>query len=138
MLHRCTEGEKVGVDGSKVVDVDRRHDPCPGGTLAPARERVGEPPSSFFFLGLPLDGRRVPALVHGLHGGGGAGAPLRLDLRLCSLLFRVPRSGQKPFLIFPEIRNTDCAEILTRFLLDISFLASEVEPQLTYELRRRH
>ena len=24
MLHRCIEGEKVGVDGSKIVDVDRR------------------------------------------------------------------------------------------------------------------
>ena len=27
MLHRCIEGERVGVDGSKIVDVDRRHDP---------------------------------------------------------------------------------------------------------------
>ena len=29
MLHRCKDGERVGVDGSKVVDVDRRHDRCP-------------------------------------------------------------------------------------------------------------
>ena len=29
----------------------------------------------------------VPDLVHGCHGGGGAGAPPRLDLPLCSLLF---------------------------------------------------
>ena len=35
MLHRCIEGEKVGVDGSKIVDVDRRPDHCPGGTPAP-------------------------------------------------------------------------------------------------------
>ena len=89
MLHRYIEGEKVGVDGSKVVDVDRRHDPSPGGTPAPPRERGREHPS-FFFLGLPLDGRRVPPLVHGLHRGGGAGAPPRLDLPLCSLLFRAP------------------------------------------------
>jgi hypothetical protein len=52
-LHRCIEGEKVGVDGSKVVDVDRRHDPCPGGAPAPPGERRREPPSFFFFLGLP-------------------------------------------------------------------------------------
>jgi hypothetical protein len=52
VLHRCIEGEKVGVDGIKIVDVDRRHDPCPGGTPAPLRERGREPPS-FFFLGLP-------------------------------------------------------------------------------------
>ena len=52
MLHRCIEGERVGVDGSKIVDVDRRHDPSPGGTPAPLRERGREPPF-FFFLGLP-------------------------------------------------------------------------------------
>ena len=51
MLHLCIEGEKVGVDGRKIVDVDRRHDPSPGGTPAPPRERGREHPS-FFFLGL--------------------------------------------------------------------------------------
>ena len=90
MLHRCIEGEKVGVDGSKIVDVDCRPDRCPGGTPAPPEARGREPPSFFFFLVLPLDGRRVPPLVLGIHGGGGAGAPTRLDLPLCSLLFRVP------------------------------------------------
>ena len=89
MLHHCIEGERVGVDGSKIVDEDPRHDPSPGGTPAPPGEREREPPSFFFFLGLPLDGRRVPPLVHGLHGCGGAGASPRLDLPLCSLLFRV-------------------------------------------------
>ena len=88
-LHRCIEGERVGVDGGEVVGVDRRRDGCPGGILAPPGEKGREPPS-FFFLGLPLDGRRVPPLVHGRHGGGGVGAPPRLDLPLCSLLFHVP------------------------------------------------
>ena len=92
MLHHCIEGQRVGVDGSKIVDVDRRHDPCPGSILVPSGERGREPPSFFFFLELPLDGRRVPPLFHGLHGGGGAGAPPRLDLSLCSLLFHVPLS----------------------------------------------
>src|SRR3990170_4015692 len=53
VLHRYIEGERVGVDGSKIVDVDRRHDPSPGGTPAPPGERGREPPSFFFFLGLP-------------------------------------------------------------------------------------
>ena len=75
MLHCCIEGEKVGVDSSKIVDVDRRPDCCLGGTPVPPEARGREPPSFFFFLGLPLDGRRVPPLVHGLHGGGGARAP---------------------------------------------------------------
>ena len=97
MLHHCIEGERVGVDGSKIFDVDHRHDPCPGGTPMPPGERGSEPPSFFFFffLGPPLDGRRVPPLVDGLHGGGGAGAPPRLDLLLCSLLFRVPQIWPK-------------------------------------------
>ena len=72
MLRHSMEGERVGVDSSKIVDVDRRHDPSPGGTPAPPGERGREPPPSSSSL-LPLDRRRVPPLVHGLHGGGGAG-----------------------------------------------------------------
>ena len=53
MLHRCIEGEKVGVDGSKIVDVDRRHDPCPGGTSVPPGERAREPPPSYSSLASP-------------------------------------------------------------------------------------
>ena len=44
MLHCCIEGEKVGVDGSKGFDVDRRQYPSPGGTPAPSGERGIEPP----------------------------------------------------------------------------------------------
>ena len=40
MLHRNIEGDKVGVDDSEVVGVERRHDPCPGGTPAPLGERA--------------------------------------------------------------------------------------------------
>ena len=43
MLHHYIEGEKVGVNGSKIVGVDRSHDPCPDGVLAPPGER-GESP----------------------------------------------------------------------------------------------
>ena len=53
MLHRFIEGERVGVDGSEVVGVDRSHDDCPGGVPAPPGERGREPPSFLFFLGLP-------------------------------------------------------------------------------------
>ena len=75
MLHFYIEGERVGDDGSKIVDVDRRPDPCPG-ALRRHRKRGGEsPPPSPSSLASPLDGRSVPPLVLGLHGGGGAGAP---------------------------------------------------------------
>ena len=53
MLHRCIEGQRVGVDSSKIVDVDRRPDRCPGSTPAPPEARGREPPSFLFFLGLP-------------------------------------------------------------------------------------
>ena len=46
MLHRCIEGGRVGVDGSKIVDVDRHHDPCLSSTPAPPGERGREPPPS--------------------------------------------------------------------------------------------
>ena len=69
------------------------------------RKRRGEGgPSSSSSLTSSLDGRRVSPLVLGLHGMGGARAPLRLDLPLC---FYVPDSALSPFLIFPEIRNSD-------------------------------
>ena len=75
--------------------------------LAPAalrchREREGEsPPPSSSSLAYPLDGRRVPPLVQGLHGEGGAGAPPRLDLPLCSLLFRIPLMWPKTVSYIP-------------------------------------
>ena len=94
VLHHCIEGERVGVDGSKIVDVDHRPDRCPGGTPARPEARRREPPSFFLFLSLPLDGRGVPPLVLGLHGAGGAGAH-QLDLPLCSLLFCVPQIWPK-------------------------------------------
>ena len=53
MLHRCIEGEKVGVDGSKIVDVDRHPDRCLGGTPVPPEARGREPPYLFFIIGIP-------------------------------------------------------------------------------------
>ena len=88
MLHHYIEGEKVGADGSKVVDVDCRHDPSPGGVPAPSGERGREPPPSYSSLASPLDGRRVSLMVIGLHGVGGARAPPRLDLSLFLCVLR--------------------------------------------------
>ena len=88
---------------------------APSGTPAPPEARGRGPPFFFFFLDLLLDGRRVSPLILGSHGLGGARAPPRLDLPLCSLLFRAPQIWPKPFLIFPEIRNSDCADLFTQF-----------------------
>ena len=86
------------------------------------RKRGGEgsPSSSSSSLTFPLDGRRVSPLVHDLRGGGGVRAPPRLDLSLSLSVFpsisALPDSSFSLFLKFPEIRNSDWAEILTRFL----------------------
>ena len=76
-------GEDDGCVGEDRGDDDgpRR---CSGATGRKGRER----PSFFFFLGLPLDGRRVSPLVLGSHGLGGARAPPRLDLSLCFCVLR--------------------------------------------------
>ena len=57
--------EDVGEDDG-VVGVDRRHTMIARAAFQRHWER--EPPSFLFFHGLPLDGRRVPPLVHVLHG----------------------------------------------------------------------
>ena len=114
MLHRCIEGEKVGVDGSKIVDVDRRHDPFPGGVPVPPGERGREPPSFFFFLGLPPrweesspSGPWPPWRRRGR-------SPSEIgSLSLFPSVSAFPDSGLSPFLKFPEIHNSDWAEILT-------------------------
>ena len=53
MLHRCIEGESVGVDGGEVVGVDRRHDDGSSGVQAPLGERGREPPPSSSSLASP-------------------------------------------------------------------------------------
>ena len=108
--------------------------------MAPAafrhhRKRGGEsPPSSSSSLTFSLDGRRVSPMVLGLHGMGGARAPPRLDLSLYfCILFSFPSS----FLKFPEIRNSNLAEIWTPFYPDISFLAAKEGNQPPYGVATR-
>ena len=100
-LHR---GGRVGDDGGEVVGEDCGDDDGPrwhSGATGSEGERA---PSFFFFLDLPLDGRRVSPLVHGLHGTRGARAPPRLDLSLCLSLFL--RSLILPFHHFFYIRRS--------------------------------
>ena len=79
--------EDVGEDDGG-VGVDRRRTMMAPGALRRHRKRGGEsPPPSSSSLTFSLGGRRVSPLVHGLHGGGGARAPPRLDLSLCLSLF---------------------------------------------------
>ena len=140
MLRRYMEGEKVDVDGGKIVDVDRRPDPCPGGTPAPPEARGREPPTSSSSLASPLDGEEDSPSAPWSPMAAVGREPLLHWISLSVLFcFAFSRSGRKLFLIFREIRNSDCAEILTRFFFpDISFLVPKVELQPTYEEDTRH
>ena len=85
-----------------------------------------------------LDGRRVSPLVHGLHGTGGATAPLRLDLSLCLSLFL--RSQILPFHRFLYSRRSITLIGLKfghDFCPDISFLAAKEGHQPPYGVATR-
>ena len=90
---------------------------APGGGPSPPGARGGEPPFFFFFLDL------LPRWEKGFPSGpwlpwhGRGESPS--EIRYVSLSLSVPTfpdSALSPFLIFPEIRNSDWAEIWTRFL----------------------
>ena len=114
MLHYYIEGERVGDDGGEVVGVDCRCDDGPGGVPAPQGERGREPPFLFFFLdllsrwekGFP-SGPWPPWRRRG-------GIPSEIgSLSVFPSAFALPDYALSPFLKFPEIRNSDWAEILT-------------------------
>ena len=115
MLHCYIDGERVGVDGSKIVHVDRHHDPSRGGTPGPSGERGRAP----LLLLLPWP---PPRWEESSPSGpwppwrwwGGSPSAIGSP-SLFSSVSRSPWSSRKKFLIIREIRNSDCAEILTRF-----------------------
>ena len=90
---------------------------APGGTPVPPKARGREPPSFFFFLDL------LPRWEKGFPSGpwppwrGRGESPSEIGSVSLSLsVSAFPHSTLSPFLIFPEIRNSDWAEIWTRFL----------------------
>ena len=88
------------------------NDDGPGGVLAPLGERGSEPPFFFFFF---LD--LLPRWEKGFPSGPWPPWQKRgespSEVGSVSLCFRIPNSALSPFLIFPEIRNSDWAEIWT-------------------------
>ena len=91
---------------------------APGGTPVPPEARGREAPSSFFFF---LD--LLPRWEKGFPSGpwppwrGRGKSPSEIGYVSLSLsVSAFPDSTLSLFLIFPEIRNSDWAEILTRSL----------------------
>ena len=90
---------------------------APGGVPVPPEARGREPPFFFFFLDL------LPRWEKGFPSGpwspwhGRGESPSEIGSVSLSLsVFAFSNSGLSPFLIFPEIRNSDWAEFLTQFL----------------------
>ena len=90
---------------------------APGSAPAPPEARGREPPFFFFFLDL------LPRWEKGFPSGpwppwrGRGESPSEIGSVSLSLsVSAFPDSSLSPFLIFPEIRNSDWAEILTRSL----------------------
>ena len=104
--------EDVGEDDGG-VGVDCGDDDGPNGVPAPPEERGREPPFFFFLDLLPRWGKGFPSGPWlPWHGRGESPS----EIGSVSLCFCVLDSALSPFLKFPEIRNSDWAEIWTRFL----------------------
>jgi len=90
---------------------------APGGTPVPPEARGRVPPSFFFFLDiLPRWEKGFPSGPWpSWHGRGESPSEIG-SVSLSLSVFAFSDSTLSLFLIFPEIRNSDWAEILTRSL----------------------
>ena len=89
---------------------------APGGTPVPSEARGREPPSFFFLDLLPRWEKGFPSGPWPPWRGRGESPSEIGSLSLFPSVSALPDSGLSPFLIFPEIRNSDGVEILTRSL----------------------
>ena len=90
---------------------------APGSVLAPPEARGREPPFFFFFLEfLPRWEKGFPSGPWPPWRGRGESPSKIGSVSLSLSVSAFSDSALSPFLIFPEIRNSDWAEILTRSL----------------------
>ena len=129
--------EDVGEDDGG-VGVDCGDDDGPGGVPAPPGEKGREAPFFFFFLDL------LPRWEKGLPPGPWlpwrrrGEIPSEIGFVSLSLSVSVfPDSALSPFLKFPEILNSDWAEIWTHFYPDIGFFVVKEGHQLPYGVATR-
>ena len=119
MLHFCIEGERVGDDGGEVVGVGRRHDNGTDDVPAPPGERGRDPPPSSFSLTIPRWENGFPSGQWSPWRRRGRSPSEIGSLYLFPSVSALSDSGLSLFLKFPEIRNSDWAEILTDFFIRI-------------------
>ena len=110
-------GGRVGDDGGEVVGEDRGDDDGHGSVPAPPEEKGRGGPFVFFFLDLlPIWEKGFPSSPWPLWRGRGE-SPSEIGFVSLSLSVSAFCSAALSlFLLYPEIRNSDWAEILTRSL----------------------
>ena len=87
---------------------------APGGVPVPPKAREREPPLFFFFLDLlPRWEKCFPSGPWPPWHGRGESPSKIIYVSLSLSVSAFSNSSLSPFLIFPEIRNSDWAEILT-------------------------
>ena len=129
--------EDVGED-DRGVGVDCRHTMMAPTALQRHQERGGESPPFFFFLDL------VPRWEKGFpfgpclpwHGRGESPSKIG-SVSLSPSVSVLSDSSLSPFLKFPEIRNSDWAEILTRFVYGYCISCAERRHQPLYRVAMR-
>ena len=125
MLHRCIEEERVGDDGGEVVGVVRRHDDGPRWHSG-ATGSKGERAPSFFFFFLDL----LPRWEKGFPSSpwlpwrGKGESPSKIGYVSLSLsVSAFSFAALSPFLLYPEIRNSDWVESFAQiFLIKLALL----------------
>src|SRR3954465_7729093 len=91
---------------------------APGGTPAPPEARGGEPPSIFFFLDLlPRWEKGFPSGPWSPWRGRGESPPEIGSVSLSLSVSAFWYSALSPFLIYPEIRNSDWIETFAQIFL---------------------
>ena len=109
-LHRCIEGGRVGDDGGEVVGVDCGDDDGLGGVPASPEERRREPSFLFFFDLLPRWEKGFPSGPWPPWHGRGESPSEIGSVSLSLSVSAFPDSAPSPFLLYPEIRNSDWVE----------------------------
>ena len=108
------EGDGDVGEDDEDVGVDRGDDDGPGGVPVPPGERGREPPFILFFLDLlPRWEKGFPSSPWSPWHGRGESPSEIGSVSLSLSVSAFSNSALSPFLIFPEIRNSDWAEILT-------------------------
>ena len=116
-MGRCIEGGRVGDGGGEVVGEDRGHDDGPRQRSGATGSKGERAPFFFFFLDLlPRWEKGFPSSPWLPWRGRGESPSEIGSISLFLSVSAFLDSASSPFLIFPEIHNSNWVALWTRFL----------------------